>query len=249
MLTPGYSLGAPFGPGAENLQLLLDYENWTAGDPLPNVYPDNSGITSLTDNNTVEAETTSPLIGSKSGKYLRSDNEFHSIPPQAWPVNTKDFYFALFVEKTVDNFQSHISVTSTQNDAGADFSTSDPDNNKSLRLATESTQNGRNVFSTPITDGRHFVEGWYTHNDGNAHLRIDDGNVAEGSLPAPDESNIELTIGKIVDNSTNGGPVQTFDMILFELADPGTLFWPDHATFLYNGGAGRSSDEILNYDP
>jgi hypothetical protein len=229
----------------DHLQFFADYENWTAGDPLPNRYSANSGISSLADNNGVREETGAPLVGSKSGLYRRQDNESHTSTSQTWPVSSKDFYFACFVSKIIDSFQVHLSVTDAGGDTGVDLATTNTTSPPELRLATESAANGRSQIGAPISNGTHFCEGWYTHSDGMGHLRVDNGPVVTSSLPPPDDSTIPFAIGRIAQyTSTDLRPQQMFDMVAFELAPVGELRWPSEGSFLYNGGDGRRWDEI-----
>lgn len=241
-----------FGPGAENLQLLLDYEDWQAGDPLPNEYEANSGITTLTDNNTVQEETASPLVGTKSGKYVVANSEWHGgstystldIGPST------DIYLAAFIT-VAQNLSRNRTI----------FSTIDG-NSKGLLVRITSGEEldvlvakggsfgtlTSSSFGGISINTKTFIEAWYTSTSDTLHARIDDGTEDTASVGAAASGSGPLGVGERADSpgtSYDG----LLDQYLVEIAPQGELFWPNHPGFQYNGGAGRSSGEILNYDP
>lgn len=240
---------AGLGPGAENLQLLLDYENWTAGDPLPNVYSDNSGITSLADNNTVREETESPLVETKSATYDGSFNEHHTGPTDRPNFEGKDFYVSFFVNVSKEGWICHHSYDENTSSwegwelrlNGGAFE---------FYINEDSSSTSSNVADSPYSTGEiYLVEAWYTLLGPMMHLRVNNNNeVTTSTSITPTYPDRELGIGGRHSWSTSFFTGR-LDNFLYEVAPQGDLFWPNHSTWLYNGGAGRSSDEILNYNP
>lgn len=243
--------GQQLGPGTDNLQLLLDYENWSAGDPLPNEYTDNSGITSLADNNTVQEETASPLVGGKSGSYDGSNSEHHTGPQDKPNFENKDFYLSLLVNVSNEDWICHHSFDETDSvGAWEGWELRLYNGSFEFYVREASSSNASNVTDGSYSTGStHFVEAWYTLSGPTIHLRVNDGTEATTSTSIqPTYPDKELGIGGRHSWST-GFFTGTIDNFLYEVAPQGELFWPSESTWLYNSGNGRSSDEILNYNP
>lgn len=252
-LSHGLSVSGQAGPAATqsplltNLQLFCDYENWAAGDPLPNRFPNHSGITSLTDNNTVGAETASALVGTKSGHYVRSNSEYHShADTQSISVGVgEDIYMSAWVRvDTTSNvtFWGHFD----NGTAGYLFRV----RNLEFEMYVVNSSDGNQFLKTgqDITVGDvYFVEAWYTRADTTIHLRFNDGSPVTGSANPPDPASVPLELGA---RSGGAEPLDgLIDNAMIEIAPQGELAWPNHSTWLYNGGAGRSWSEIKNYNP
>ena len=246
-------LSQRFGPVAENLQLLLDYEDWNAGEPLPNVYPDNSGITELQDNNSVQEETSSPLVGSKSGRYDDSNNKHHSAPNNSSLQigGETDIYIACWLRfdtlpSTKGNQKAQLSHLDFSNDKGYLLYINASDE---VRFGIGGRFSGKNPVSIPDTN-EHFLEAFYLSSTLEIFARLDNNSRQLQTIRSsqPGAANVDLTVGAYnegVDRFMDGA----LDQIMVEVAPQGELFWPDHSSWLYNSGNGRSSYEILNYNP
>lgn len=232
----------PFRPLLENLQLFLDYENWTAGDPLPNRYPDNSGITSLADNNTVGEETTSPLVGAKSGDYVQSNTEYHSTPNQGFMESPPKWYVSAWV--SLESSSSPFPAFFAHGQGGGGYRVGYLLSRGNWRLLTDGN-------SIQVDDGdpsqKRFVEAYYDGTD--LVLRVDNGGVGETRVTTAKHPAMStpLVVGASSDfrDPWNG----RIDAVAYEVASSGDLEWPAASTWLYNGGAGRSWSEIQNYNP
>jgi len=244
--------GTTLGPGAENLQLLLDYEDWQAGDPLPSVYPDNSGIQSLTDNNSVQEETASPLVGTKSGFYERSNNEWHGgVTSSALDIGpSTDIYVATFLTIAQD-LTANRTIFSTIDGNTKGFIVRIASSENLNILVAEGGSFGSltsSSFGSISIGTKTFVEAWYTSSGDTLHVRIEDGTEDTASVGSAASGSGPLGVGDRADSpgASYGG---LLDQFIVEIAPQGELFWPSESTFLYNGGAGRTADEILAYSP
>jgi len=245
--------GVPFlgsrsslGPLTDHLQFFADYENWTSGDPLPNRWTNNSGITSLADNNTVQSETGSPLVGSKSGDYVRSNGEYHS----GTGVNClgKDFYISAWVE-----FDSLTNVTTI---ASQDALNGSGDRQWGLYYISGANAIRLEIIDigviqssiTPQTSTVYFVEAWATQGNNTLHIRINDGT--EDTVTGFSINNITTPPFFVGERGGNGDYMDgRVDYVVFEVAPQGELQWPSASTWLYNGGNARTWDEIQTYQP
>jgi len=243
--------GAPKPPLLQNLQLFADYENWSAGQPLPNRYDLNSGVTSLTDNNSVGEETTSPLVDSKSGDYNRSDSQGHSGGPIL--TQSSHIYASCWVSlnSTTSNnsgqlFLGNINF-STNNGFQLIYSKSKDAFSLVLGDNTGTVHQVVSLIGSPSTNTKYFLEVWF---DGDLHIRVNDGSIATASASAEMSTLPADVMGvgyRESDNSIYADGL--IDNAAIEVAPPGELRWPSASTWLYNSGAGRSWSEIQNYTP
>lgn len=239
------------GPLVDHLHFLADDEDWTAGDPLPNHWIDNSGIQDLTDNNGVEVETASPIIGSKSVLYDRTDPDFHSTTTtSSLSEGGRDLFVGAWIR--LNALPTNTSTMTIQ-------SRIDPDSFVGWRLWVwggddniyfTAWDQGGSKHQIQLTSGgvstgtTYMVEGWWL--DGTAIKgRVDDGSVTSSAHSA---SLAEATSQDYHVGQRSDGTSQPLDGVLenvtLEIADPGGLEWPSDSTWRYNSGAGRSWSEI-----
>jgi len=228
------------GPLTDYLQFFADYKNWSAGEPLPNVYPDNSGIQSLTDNNTVQDETASPLVGSKSGSFTASNAEYHQSNYNFDHTN-KNFYASFFLKANAINQNALISTWD-----GDGWLVDVANGVRNLIRGIDGNVYG--LQSDPINTGKiYFVEAWFTQSDTTLHIRINDGTEKTLVAAEPKVQDLNFSVG-----ARSGGTSSydgLLDQISLEVAPQGELKWPSASTWLYNNGNGRSWNEIKTYQP
>lgn len=236
--SPFLSAGDEFGPGAENLQLLLDWEDYTTGADLSNVYPDNSGIQSLTANNNPGVETTSPIIGQQSGDYTAANSEYHSSTGTIPLTPTTDVYVAVWVRVT--NTQAYF--IAPLNNGGNGFTIRNDINGSALFQIIQNN-NDAAAGSTDITTGEFFLEGVYRSASGELEVRVDGTTEATTTTADTVDTSVTITVAAFYGNNALEGAL---DNGMIEAAPQGELFWPDHSDFLITK---PSAQEILQYNP
>lgn len=251
---PFLSEGAQFGPGTDNLQLLLDYEDWTAGDPLPNEHTESSGITSLADNNTVRQASNfsngTVMVEQESGYYQDGDSEHHTGPTDKPNFEGKDFYISFFVHPNNQDWICHHSFDANASGAWEGWEFRMNSNNFEFFVREDAAAKAASATDGSYSTGStHFVEAWYTLSGPTVHLRVNDGTeVANSTTQQPTYPDREMGLGGR--HSWSSGFFDgSIDMFLYEVAPQDGLFWPSESTWLYNSGNGRSSDKILTYNP
>jgi len=231
------------GPLTDHLQFFADYENWSAGEPLPNRYPDNSGIQDFTDNNTVQAASDSNnsgvvLLGNDSGFYDSNNNESHSINTKIFDLSaTTDLYFACWLNN------ENVSVGSTVFGHRLSFGASGWGLQKfndtpRFWVAGNRAQSSKKINANTT----YFIEGIWRSSSSVVKIRIDDSTTGTATSSVVNGSgDTGIAIAQDLGASV--------DQVVIEIAPQGELEWPSASTWLYNGGDGRSWNEIKTYQP
>jgi hypothetical protein len=128
---------------------------------------------------------------------------------------------------------------------------------------------GRSVGNSPADSFPPIFAGmWYTQSDSTLHGIYQDGSqdswtVSESVLPmgppGGESENVFMVGGRFIYDSFDGeynlfqsaDPQQTIGQVIYEIAPPGELKWPEAALsgWVYNGGTGRTWEEIQSYTP
>ncbi|MCS4157666.1 phage head spike fiber domain-containing protein [Salinibacter ruber] len=221
-----------------NLEVFVDYNNWSAGEPLPNrvrgTWADEFG-----DVNSVQASTSDSKFGLQSGQYLGANSEEHAREP--FPSHEgRDVYAAAWI--TVNTFaRVNIVQKSSFEESGWGLRTSDTGDVIFLKhdAGAQRAAVAPSIFSTGETV---FIEGWFTNSNKEMHARLDGGSA---NTQTTNDSMLDTGQRFCIGKGEDPGDVVVHQIVV-EYADPSkgeSLQWPSADP--YNSGNGFSWNDVI----